>query len=126
MYNIIKVDLNDLEKKPVILLEFFGGLRIRYHFMLLSPQGNGEILQEWRGNNWDKVKDEFSIEFGERLEFAPLSWQFDIFPNPSVPVEKYRILFNILQNGSAVFTREYENTLSKPEIISDDAVFIPS
>ena len=126
MYNIIKFDLK--MDAPKISIKFYGGPRIRYHFMLLSPEGNGEILKEWRGNNWDKEADEFSTEFkGDDLKFAPLSWQFDIFPNPNIPGEKYRINLDIKQGEKPIFLKEYENSgVSKPEIITEDAVFVPN
>jgi hypothetical protein len=116
------------KKEQTISIGFFGGIRIRYHVMLLSPKGNGEILKEWRGNNWDKEKDEFPIKFtGNNLKFAPLSWQFDIFPNPNIPGEKYRITLNITQEAKTIFLKEYEEQgVSNPKIITEDAVFVPN
>ncbi len=126
MFNMIRFDLT--KGAPVTSINFFGGMRIRYHFMLLSPQGNGEILKEWRGNNWDKEKDEFPMGFtGDDLKFAPLSWQFDIFPTPHIPGEKYQINFSINQDGKTIFSKEYEESgIASPQIITDDAVFVPN
>jgi hypothetical protein len=123
-FHIIKIDPK--RKAPVIALGFFGGMRVRYHVMLISPEGGGHILQEWRGNNWDKEKDDLHIEVPSAdLLFAPLSWQFDIFPNPGIPGERYRITLDVVQEAESIFLREYENAISVPEILTEDAVFVP-
>jgi hypothetical protein len=123
-FHIIKIDPK--RKAPVIALGFFGGMRVRYHVMLISPEGGGHILQEWRGNNWDKEKDDLHIEVpSAELLFAPLSWQFDIFPNPGIPGERYRITLDVVQESESIFLREYENAISVPEILTEDAVFVP-
>ncbi len=125
MFPMIKFDLKKGE--PKLSISFFGGMRVRYHVMLLDPKGSGGILKEWRGNNWDKVKDDFALSFsGKSLKFAPLSWQFDIFPNPNIPGERYRIIPIITQSGKQIFSREYDNGITQPEIITDDAVFVPN
>ena len=124
-FHIIKLDPK--RKTPTISLGFFGGMRVRYHVMLISPEGAGEILQEWRGNNWDKVKDDLDIRGSSAdLIFAPLSWQFDIFPNPGIPGEKYRITLDVVQEAENIFAREYEGSISEPDILTEDAVFVPT
>lgn len=124
-FHIIKTDPQG--KTPAISLGFFGGVRVRYHVMLISQKGGGELLQEWRGNNWDKEKDDLRIKGkAAGLIFAPLSWKFEVFPNPGIPGEKYRITMNVTQDGAGIFTREYESGISEPDILVEDAVFVPS
>jgi hypothetical protein len=126
MDHIIKYDLN--KKAAFVSIQLLGGLRIRYHFLLLKPSGGGEMLKEWKGKNFDREKDEFSIAFkDDKLKFAPLSWQFDIFPNPNIPGEMYKIKFDITQEGNSIFTREYgPSEISSPRILTEDAVFVPN
>ena len=124
MFNIIRYDVNG--QAPQVTINTKGGMRIRYHVVLLRPGGDGEIVKEWRGNNWDTKEDRFDMPIkGEQLKFAPLSWQFDVFPNPGVSGERFRINFDISQDGQIIFSKEYEKAdVSTPEILTEDGVFV--
>ena len=125
MTNVIKY--NPKKNAPDIAIEFKGGMRVRYHLILLSPKGNGEILGEWRGNNIDSIEDKFSVgSTGNELKFASISWQFDVFPTPNVPGEKYWVKMTIKQGADLIFEKEYENSnIERPEIITEDGIFVP-
>ena len=116
---------------PQVTIDARGGVRIRYHVALLSPNGNGEIVKEWRGSNWDNKEDRFSMPIsgatarGE-LAFAPLYWRFDVLPNPGMSGEKLKISFHISQDAVEIFSKEYEKTgVAAPEFIDEEGIFTP-
>lgn len=111
MYHTITFD--PAAAAPDVVIEMFGGMRIRYDVMLLDPQGNGHTLGDWHGNNWDGIKDEFSLGVqGPAL--------------PGLSGEKYRIVLTVRQAGDAIFSREYGQSISKPDVVTEDAVFVSS
>ena len=108
---------------PVVSLELRGILRFRYTFDLIEDNQTG-FAESWSGDNMIKNnrQDTFFLPFGDnRLNYAALQWNFDLFP--TADSGDYLINIYIKQSDKQIFSKQYTGSIDKACAIPGSIIF---